>query len=92
VSTLRIDGELTIYRAAELHREIVAALPRAKGESLAIDLAEVTEIDGAGVQLLLAARKEAAAREISLAFVQPSAAVADAARLLGLDLETGSRA
>ena len=56
----RIEGELTIYRAAELAASLKAALEGvAAGDALDIDLAEVTEMDSAGVQLLMAARRSA---------------------------------
>ena len=58
----RIDGELTIYRAAELCdalKTALAGLP--DGHDLEVDLSEVTEMDSAGVQLLMAAKKTARA-------------------------------
>ncbi len=72
---LRIEGELTIYRAAELCETLkstLAALPA--GAELAIDLAGVTEMDSAGVQLLIAARRSAAAagRALSLRDTSPA--------------------
>ena len=59
-TVLRIEGELTIYRASELAQELrgaMAALPT--GEPLEIDLSGVTEMDCAGVQLLMATRRSA---------------------------------
>jgi anti-anti-sigma factor len=78
---LAIEGEMTIYRAAELKPLVVSAV---ESGAPAIDLAGVTEIDGAGVQLLLLARRMAndAARDLEIA--APSAAVREAAGLLGL--------
>jgi anti-sigma B factor antagonist len=58
----RIDGELTIYRAAELAAALKAAFAAlADGADLEVDLADVTEMDCAGVQLLIAAGKTARA-------------------------------
>lgn len=54
-SFVRIDGPLTIYEVAEFQQQITEAWP-AEGE-LSIDLAGVSEIDTAGLQLLLALRK-----------------------------------
>jgi anti-anti-sigma factor len=76
--TLHIEGELTIYRAAELCETLqatLAALP--PGADLTLGLAGVTEMDSAGVQLLIAARKSAAAAGRALRLRDPSPAVAD---------------
>ena len=54
---VRIDGELTIYTVAELAAALLpqmGAAPR-----LELDLSEVTEMDGAGLQLLAVIRREA---------------------------------
>jgi anti-anti-sigma factor len=54
----RIDGEFTIYRAAELAAALMSALAALPEEAtFEVDLSGVTEMDSAGVQLLLAARK-----------------------------------
>ncbi len=86
---LALSGELTIYRAAELKAELLAAA--ALGESPVLDLAEVSEIDTAGVQLLLLAQREAAARGAALTLTRPSAAVREVFALLELEahLHTG---
>jgi len=54
-SFVRINGPLTIYEVAEFQQQITEAWP-AEGE-LNIDLSGVSEIDTAGLQLLLALRK-----------------------------------
>ena len=74
---LRIEGELTIYRAAELAAAMKAALAEVPtGAVLELDLAEVTEMDSAGVQLLLAARRSAdeSGRVLRLAGTSPAVA------------------
>ncbi len=54
----RIEGELTIYRAAELAAALRAALAEVPaGAAFELDLSDVTEMDCAGVQLLIAARR-----------------------------------
>lgn len=75
---VRIEGEMTIYRALELKEQLLAAL--APGGGLELDLSGVTEVDSAGVQLLLAARKTAPLR-----IAERSHAVAEAFATLGLD-------
>jgi len=55
---LRIEGEFTIYRAAELAEAMKASLAQVpSGGAFELDLSGVTEMDSAGVQLLLAARR-----------------------------------
>jgi anti-sigma B factor antagonist len=78
----RLDGELTIYRAAELRVALQAAL--APAGDLELDLSGVTELDSAGVQLLLSAKKTAAATQRRLRLVNHSAAVLDVFELLNL--------
>ncbi|MGV8891582.1 MAG: STAS domain-containing protein [Burkholderiaceae bacterium] len=79
---LRIQGELTIYRATELKQVLLAAL--AKPSSLEVDLSSVTEIDTAGVQLLMLAKKTAQAQQCELRLVAHSPAVTDVFELLNL--------
>lgn len=81
---LRLDGELTIYRAAELKPVLLDAVRRSPEPRF--DLSEVTEIDTAGVQLLLLSRREAASLDRTFALVQPSAAVREAFALFELPL------
>ena len=54
---LAVEGEMTIYRAAELHPALRDAVRTQ--DAPALDLSAVTEFDSAGVQLLLVARREA---------------------------------
>jgi anti-sigma B factor antagonist len=75
-AAVRIDGELTIYRAAELKADVLAAP--------ALDLGGVTEIDTAGIQLLLLAQREARAAGRGWRIADASPAVDDALALLGL--------
>jgi len=79
---IRLDGELTIYRAAEI-KPLLLPLPAADGP-VQIDLAEVSDIDSAGVQLLLLAEREAAAARREFRLLSPSAAVREVLTLLNL--------
>ncbi len=81
-SLIRLDGELTIYRAAELKQSLLP-LPPGDGP-VEIDLAEVTELDSAGLQLLLLVQRDALAAERPLRLLHPSAAVAEVLALLDL--------
>ena len=58
-----ITGELSIYRAAELCQALQAWLPQALAcgnDAVYLDLAEVSDMDTAGLQLLLAVQRSAA--------------------------------
>jgi anti-anti-sigma factor len=79
---LAVEGEMTIYRAAELHPALLDAVRTI--EAPALDLSAVTEFDSAGVQLLLVARREAGRLGKRLALQGASPAVRDAFALLGL--------
>lgn len=75
---LPLDGELTIFRAAEVAALLQAAIAGlgADGDAeLELDLAAVTALDSAGVQLLLAAKKSAQAKGGALRVTGHSAAV-----------------
>lgn len=52
---LALTGELTIYTAAEVKAALADAM--ATGDALEIDLAGITEIDTAGLQLMLIAKR-----------------------------------
>jgi anti-anti-sigma factor len=82
-ASLPIDGEMTIYRAAELKDTLLAAL--AAAQALDIELAQVEEIDTSGVQLLLLVQREAARAGKPLVLVGHSAPVRDAFAMLGFD-------
>ncbi|MEV4510072.1 STAS domain-containing protein [Dactylosporangium sp. NPDC049525] len=89
---LELDGELTIAVAAEQQARLRAFLQQAAG-AFEIDLSGVTELDTAGLQLLLAARREAAQRGAALTFLSPSRAVHDVfvTAHLALELDGVSR-
>ncbi len=71
---LFIEGDLTIRRVQEMKDVILARL--AQSQALEVDLAGVTEIDTAGIQLLLMARRAAQASRKELRLVAHSHAVA----------------
>lgn len=81
-SCLRIEGEMSIFRAAELKQTLLAALEQAT--TLEIDLSAVTEFDTAGVQLLMLTKKHAQARKQELLLMGHSPAVVDVFDLLNL--------
>ncbi len=82
---LRFSGELTIYRAAEFKQMLLAGLSKLDGPApLEIDLSGVTELDTAGVQLLMLAKKTAQAQQRELRLFAHSPAVAEIFELLNL--------
>ena len=73
---------MTIYRAAELHQALLAHLEQR--EIVEVDLSGVTELDTAGVQLLLFAKQVAGARNKTLSLRDHSPAVLEVFELLNL--------
>lgn len=78
-AVLHLPAELTIFRAAEL-KQLLLAEPSA----LEINLSGVTEIDSAGVQLLMLAKKNAQAAQRELRLVAHSPAVLEVFELLNV--------
>lgn len=79
---IAIDGELTIYRAADLKTTVLEALRKAR--VLEVDLAGVTELDTAGLQVLMLAKNAAAADGRELRLLNHSPAVVDVVEMLNL--------
>jgi anti-sigma B factor antagonist len=76
---LRLEGELTIFRAMELKPLLLAEpLPEE------IDLAGVSEIDTAGVQLLMLVKRAALAQQRVLRLVGHSPAVMEVFEMLNV--------
>jgi anti-anti-sigma factor len=89
-AVLRLEPELTIYGAAALRQTLVEALSHPAAASggtapLVLDLADVCDIDSAGVQLLMAARRHADVHGLPLLLRAHSASVHEAFALFGLD-------
>ena len=72
---IAIEGEMTIGTAAELLRGL--ATPLVRCEEIEVNLSGVSEIDSAGLQLMVAAKREAVAKNKILRFVEHSQAVLD---------------
>jgi len=87
MQSLAIDGELSIYRAAELRESLQSAL--AVGDGLELDLSAVSEMDSAGVQLLMAAKKTALMNGQQLRLVAHSPAVLEVFETLDLAAHFG---
>ncbi len=82
ICRLVIDGEMTIYTALEMKAQLLQHLAKAK--ELEVDLAQVTEIDSAGLQLLILLKRETAKRNAVLRLSAHSPAVTDVIDTLNL--------
>ena len=82
VTRIAIDGELTIYRAADLKVAVLEALRKAP--VLEVDLSGVTELDTAGLQVLMLAKNTAAADKRELRLLNHSPAVVEIVEMLNL--------
>jgi ABC-type transporter Mla MlaB component len=93
-----LPAELTIYTVAERRTHLLAGLAdaareRARGapgdDACRVDASAVAEVDGAGVQLLLALDRELARAQWPLQLTRPSAALAQACASLGVAATLG---
>jgi anti-anti-sigma factor len=83
-----VDGELTIVTVTEQNRRLQALLSGEAG--VTIDLSGVTEVDTAGLQVLLLALREAERIGVPLQFHSPSEPVRAVLDLTGLTDEVCS--
>ncbi len=79
--TIHVRGEMTIYAAASIKEPLFSAIAD-RAKQCRVDLSEVSELDTAGLQLLLMVKRICAARELVLQMVKPSAAVREVMDLL----------
>ena len=80
--SLVLQGELTIYHAESLKAQLLALLQ--KSGELEVDLHDVTELDSAGIQILMAAKKAAQSRGQHLRLVGHSRPVLEVFELFNL--------
>lgn len=85
MGALPIVGELTIHTAAE-QKDLLLDLLNSPDE-LEIVLSGVTELDTAGLQLLLLIKREAARVSRQLRFTAPSQVVLDVLKIAYLDTD-----
>jgi anti-anti-sigma regulatory factor len=83
-SSLALPAELTIYTAGETRPQWLAWLAADDAESLQVDASGVTEVDAAGVQLLVALDRALQAQQRRLLLDRPSPALHAACERLGL--------
>ena len=84
-----ICGEFTIFTAQPLKEQLLNAINGAAAGDIDIDLSDVTEIDTAGLQLMLMAKREAGAEGKNVRFVRHSDPVLDLIDLCGLGGQFG---
>lgn len=91
LSSISIDGEMTICRAAALKKEIFEDLEW--GDAVSFDLSGVSEMDTSGFQLLMMARKEAALKDCGFSIKAHSAATSAVIELFNMKerFEAGAR-
>lgn len=77
-----MEGPLTIYTAAEQKDVLASLFPLA--HELELDLANVDELDSAGLQLLILIKRESLKNGAQLLLSNPSPAVSEVLRLSGL--------
>jgi len=83
IAPLRVEGDMTIYQAAELKQTLLASL--ATTSPLVLDLSAVSEIDTSGVQLLMMAAQYARACGQEFRLTRPSQSVIEVIELLHLE-------
>lgn len=81
VSRVSIEGEMTIYTAAEIKTPLWQAVQAAP--SVEVDLSQVEELDSAGLQLLVLLKKHPP-KATRVAFVNHSQVVIDVIELMNL--------
>lgn len=82
-----LAGDFNIFSAAAVRDQLLRGLDAA--DDIEVDLAQVGEIDSAGIQLMVAAKLEAAARNKTLRFACHSPAVLDILDLTDLSAHFG---
>jgi len=87
ICKLTIDEELTIYSAARLKDELLGHLSSCA--EVELNLEEVSEMDSAGLQVLLMLKKEAVRVNKEVSFVKHSQAVVEIIELLNLAAHFG---
>jgi anti-anti-sigma factor len=82
-----VSGEFTVFNALSMRELLLDAVNAA--DEVEVDLAQVTEIDSSGLQLMVAAKREAAERGRVLRFTCHSPAVLDTLDLTNLSAHLG---
>jgi anti-anti-sigma factor len=89
METHAITGELTIYTAAAEKLALQAFIET--GDELELNLSQVTEMDSAGLQVLIALKQEAARRGKTLRYAMHSKAVLDVLEMTNMTASFGDQ-
>jgi anti-anti-sigma factor len=89
METHAIAGELTIYTAATEKQNLQAFLE--VGDELELNLAQVSEMDSAGLQVLIVLKQEAARRNKTLRYTMHSKAVLDVLEMTNMMTSFGDQ-
>lgn len=81
---IALAGEFNIFTAAPTKERLIDAIHRAQGTEIEIDLSEVSEIDTAGLQLMVMAKRLAAEHGKAVLFAGHSSAVLQLLDLCGM--------
>jgi len=84
-SSLVLGPEMTIAQAAEQQLVLLEAVQGLATSALRLDLSNVSDLDSAAIQLLLATQRSLQDKAAELQLHQPSAVVLAALRSYGLD-------
>lgn len=87
VCRLRMEGELTIYHALQVRDGLMEQL--AACDEIELDLSGITEMDTAGFQLLLAAKREGSRLGKAVRYVSHSQAALEVIDLHGMAAQFG---
>jgi len=88
---VHIRGEMTIYGAALLKEQFLT-VTASQTKKCTVDLAEVSEIDTTGLQMLLIAHRDCVARGVKFSLANPSGVVRETLDLLKInDLPVATR-
>ena len=87
ICTLQMEGELTIYHGQEIRDGLIEHL--AANNEIELNLSGITEMDTAGFQLLLAAKREGTRRGKIVRFVSHSQATLDVIDLYSMAAQFG---
>lgn len=90
MQTLAINGEMTIFTVGEHKPQLLKFLSK-RGKAFELSLSGVTEMDTAGLQLLILLKREAAQAGKSLRYVMHSQAVLEVLELANLTSSFGDQ-
>lgn len=79
---VELDGELTIYEAAALKKELFKKINKCKGVS--INLSNVSELDTSCFQILIAAKRECDMKKVEFTMNSHSPAVLEIMELYNM--------